>query len=430
MPLLVYGLNHKTATLEIRSRVAFAEPDRDRALRSLKQNVPKAREAVIVSTCNRLEIHTVIEQRDTEDISTWLAKERNISRAELDFVSYQYWDDAAILHVYRVAAGLDSQIIGEPQILGQVRDAYRSSGTLGLLGPRLKLLGDLAIRTAKDVRNKSGIGEKPVSVAFATVKMVEQVFSKVENISFLLIGAGDNIASVAAHLDSHGAKQLTIANRTHSRAIELANKYAATTLAFEDIASRLGSFDVVISSTANDKTLLGKAEFVSALDQRKNKPMLVVDLAVPRDIEETVQDLDDIYLVTIDSLTDIIRDNLTQRREAAQVAQSLIEQAAASYSPELRIAGSGTLVSNWRDQQLAIRDKQVDKALSRIKSGDRVEDVVNRLGRDLTNQLTHKPTVLLREAIATNDLASLEFIRRFFDIPMSDIPAIDGTADE
>ena len=416
MTILAYGINHKTADISLRERIAFSASEIQSALTRLIDSEKKIKEAAILSTCNRTEVYCATTQSHENTVKNWLASDRQIKQYELDQASYTLWEKDAASHIMRVASGLDSQIVGEPQIMGQVKTAYELARAAGTLGTELNVLSDLSLRVAKRVRTETEIGNHPVSVAYAAVTMAQQIFTDITKTRVLLIGAGKTIDLVSAHMQSAGVTSIDIANRTISNAARIAVRTGGSALKLSQINEKLHRYDVVISSTGSTLPILGKGAVEKACRQRRHKPIFMVDIAVPRDIEPEVQTLSDVYLYSIDDLTEIIDENISNRTKAAEKAEQLIHEGTLNYEQELRVRSSQDLVSRLREGAGNQRDTEVAKALLRIKSGSDPEQVIERLGRDLTNKLIHPPTIAMRTASADNKRALLEYLISVYDL--------------
>ena len=416
MTILAYGINHKTADISLRERIAFSASEIQSALTRLIDSEKKIKEAAILSTCNRTEVYCATTQSHENAVKNWLASDRQITQYELDQASYTLWEKDAASHIMRVASGLDSQIVGEPQIMGQVKTAYELARAAGTLGTELNVLSDLSLRVAKRIRTETEIGNHPVSVAYAAVTMAQQIFTDIKKTRVLLIGAGKTIDLVSAHMQSAGVTSIDIANRTISNAARIAVKTGGSALKLSQINEKLHRYDVVISSTGSTLPILGKGAVEKACRQRRHKPIFMVDIAVPRDIEPEVQTLSDVYLYSIDDLTEIIDENIANRTKAAEKAEQLIHEGTLDYEQELRVRSSQDLMSRLREGAGRQRDAEVAKALLRIKSGSDPEQVIERLGRDLTNKLIHPPTIAMRTASADNKRALLEYLISVYDL--------------
>lgn len=401
MTLVALGINHKTAPVALREKVAFTPDSLVAALSSLKQR-EGVDETVIVSTCNRTEIYVSGSLSQTSLIQ-WLASFHKLDMDTIASHSYQFEQGAAVQHIMRVASGLDSLILGEPQIFGQVKQAYNDARHSGTVGTDFERLFQHTFAVAKRVRTETEIGANAVSVAFAAVQLAKHIFSALPSRSVLLVGAGETIELVAQHLKEQGVKRICVANRTVARAHNLAQKLEADVLTLSQVPEKLHSFDIVISSTASQLPLIGKGMVERALRERRNLPMFLVDLAVPRDIESEVNDLGDAYLYTVDDLQHIVEQNLASREEAAREAHAIIDDQIDVYLNWQQAQQSIDLVRQFRERGGQQRDELVEKALNQLADGKPSEDIIKELAYKLTNTMMHGPTRLLRDAAAQND---------------------------
>jgi glutamyl-tRNA reductase len=416
MAILAYGINYRTAPIDVRERVAFPEDALSSALLDARNSIPGVSEAAIISTCNRTELVLAIEPNEEKSVPRWLAGYRPVGLSELTSMAYSHWDQEAAQHLIRVAAGLDSQVLGEPQILGQVKTAYDTARSAGTLGPELNLLSQLTLNAAKRVRSDTDIGRNPISVAYAAVTMAQQIFTDLRHNQALLIGAGDTIQRVAEHLSEMGIGGLAIANRTLANAEALAAGFEAQPMQLTDIAGSLSEFDIVITSTGSSLPVVGKGAVEAAIKQRRHRPMFIVDIAVPRDVEPEVAELPDVYLYTIDDLTEIIEDNIKQRRAAAENAEHLVLDGAAHYIRERRAHQSQALLRRFRENAQSTADAELGRALKALESGVDPKTVVQELSRNLTNKLIHPPTVAIRNASADGRSDLLESIKSLYQL--------------
>tara|TARA_E500000331_G_scaffold144686_1_gene140902 strand:+ start:168 stop:1478 length:1311 start_codon:yes stop_codon:yes gene_type:complete len=423
MSIVAYGLNHRTASVELRERIAFPEENLSDMLSRLTHDLSNIREAAIVSTCNRTELYCSLSDDNTHDISQWLSAIRPVDITELEDSSYKHWDKDAAKHMIRVAAGLDSQMLGEPQIMGQVKMAYEVARKTGTIGPDLDLLSRMTLRTAKDIRTQTEIGRNPISVAYAAVSLATQIFTNLNTKRALLLGAGDTISLVAEHLAAKNIAGLAIANRTLANAQVLAAKFDAVAMQLSDVAGRLADYDVVISSTASSLPILGKGAVEAAIKKRKRKPMFMVDIAVPRDIESEVGSLPDVYLYTIDDLSNIVQANIEQRQKAAQGAEVIVDMGTERYERERRIHSDKALLTRLRDEAEATRVQELNKALNSLEQTGDAEAALTQLSRALTNKLIHPPTAAIRTASADGKTELVDQLRQVYQL--DDGPAIE-----
>src|SRR5574344_841849 len=396
MAFLALGINHKTASVAVRERVAFGPEQLVDALQQLCRVTP-CQEAAILSTCNRSELYLALDEARAEAILAWLADYHGLSLDDLRACAYIHQDNDAVRHMMRVACGLDSMILGEPQILGQMKDAYATAREAGTLGPLLGRLFQATFSTAKTVRTDTRIGENPVSVAFAAVSLAKQIFSDLKRSQALLIGAGETIALVARHLHEQGVSRIVVANRTLERASALAEEVGGQAVLLSAIPDELINSDIVISSTASPLPILGKGAVERALKKRKHRPVFMVDIAVPRDIEPEVGELDDVYLYSVDDLHEVIAENLRSRQGAALAAEELVLSGVDEFMQRLRERDSLDLLRGYRARAEQLRDEELAKALRLLGNGTPAEDVLAQLARGLTNKLLHAPSVQLKK---------------------------------
>ena len=415
MGILAFGINHTTASVDLRGRVAFAPEIVIDSLQQALKNLSGG-EIALLSTCNRTEIYFHGEASD-EELLSWLADCKGVAVEQLRDCYYCHRDQQAVRHIMCVASGLDSLVLGEPQIFGQIKSAYAVGREAGTVATHLNQVFQSAFAAAKRVRSETAIGQNPVSVAYASVSLAEQIFADLKDVHALLIGAGETIELVARHLRDKQVGSITVANRTLSRAQELAADFSANAILLSDIHDHLPLADIVISSTASQLPVLGKGAVESALKKRRHKPMFMVDIAVPRDIEPEVETLDDVYLYTVDDLQEVIQGNLRARQTAADVAQVIIDQEADSWSRQQRSLAVVDTIRAFRDSVEKIRVEEVGKALQLLQRGQNAESVIETLTRNLTNKLMHKPTTRLKQASeegrddtinATQDLFGLD----------------------
>lgn len=422
MAFIALGINHKTASVDVRERVAFTPEQLVEALQQLCQRT-SSREAAILSTCNRSELYLEQDDLSADEVLTWLASYHQLSLEELRACAYIHADDEAVRHMMRVASGLDSMVLGEPQILGQMKSAFAVAREAGTLGPLLGRLFQATFSTAKTVRTDTAIGENPVSVAFAAVSLAKQIFADLHRSQALLIGAGETISLVARHLHDQGIKRIVVANRTLERASNLAEQFGAHAVLLADIPAELVNSDIVISSTASQLPILGKGAVERALKQRKHKPIFMVDIAVPRDIEPEVGELDDVYLYTVDDLHEVIAENLKSRQGAAQAAEELVTVGAQDFMQRLRELAAVDVLKAYRQQAERLRDEELGKALRLLSNGSSAEDVLAQLARGLTNKLLHAPSVQLKKFSADGRVDALGVAQELFALDEGAPPA-------
>ncbi len=395
MALLAVGINHNSASLALRERVSIVPERMNEALRAVSGETGGG-DAVILSTCNRTEIY-VSGCEDPHIVLDWLAAFHAVDRQELQHCHYFHRDEAAVRHLILVASGLDSLVLGEPQIFGQLKTAFAQAVETGTVRGELHQTFQQVFALAKRVRAETAIGHNPVSVAYAAVRLAARIFADIPRSTALLIGAGKTVELVARHLREQGVRKILIANRTLSRAQELAAEVKAEALLLTDIPARLHEADLVFSSTASQLPILGKGAVETALKQRRRRPIFMVDIAVPRDIEPEVAELDDVYLYTVDDLRDVIDENLRAREQAAEEARVLVEEGVAAYMRERRAQEAASSIVEYRQKAEAWRDAEIEKALKAMQRGEDSEAVVRVLARNLTNKLLHHPTEMLKQ---------------------------------
>ncbi len=413
MSLFTLGISHLTAPVAIRERMSFTPEQIPASLRALMA-LPGVSEAVILSTCNRTEIYA--ELADGAALAEWLVQERSAEDPELRARFYSHAGDAAVRHLLRVACGLDSQILGEPQILGQIKDAYELAQPHAAAGQNLHRLFQFAFAVAKQVRTDTHIGDNPVSVAYAAVRLARQIFSDFSKLTVLLIGAGETIELAARHLHEQGTRRMVIANRTVSRAHELAGQFGAYAIGLDEIPAHLHEADIIISSTGSPQPILTRADVQAALAGRKRRALLIVDIAVPRDVEPEVAKLEDVYLFTIDELHKVVEENLRSRQVAAQEAETLIEAQVLRYNEQLRSLEAVPTIRALREHAAGLREHTYEQARQRLAQGEDPEQVLRFLADTLTNRLLHAPTAYLRQAAHEGGDALLRELRTVFGL--------------
>ena len=400
MQLTVVGLNHQTAPLSIREKLAFAAANLPDAVSNLARS-EAAEEAVILSTCNRTELYCVGE---TEKIIDWLAPYHNLPVEEIRPYLYTLDNNETVRHAFRVACGLDSMVLGEPQILGQIKDAVRVAQEQESINTHLNALFQKTFAVAKEVRTDTAVGENSVSMASASVKMAEQIFPSISDLNVLFIGAGEMIELVATYFAAKNPKLITVANRTHQRAQELCDKLGVNAEAclLNELPDILHDYDVVVSSTASQLPLVGKGMVERALKKRHNMPVFLLDLAVPRDIEAEVGELEDAYLYTVDDMMDIVQSGKDARKKAAAAAESMVEEKVSEFIRLQKNRQSVPLIRALRDEGERARRQVLENAMKQLAKGVSAEDVLERLSIQLTNKLLHSPTRTLNKAGSDN----------------------------
>jgi glutamyl-tRNA reductase len=415
--LFALGINHRTAPVEVREKLAVSEAQLGVALDSLRNGV-RIPEAAILSTCNRTEIYFREQGSSGEDrVLDWIGGFHGIHRSELEGYLYRHHEQQAVLHTLRVACGLDSMVLGEPQILGQMKTAYQHAHAAGALGLSLERLFQHAFATAKDVRTSTAIGASAVSVAFAAVSLARQIFGDLRPLTALVIGAGETIELALRHLTGHEVGRVIVANRTTERAKSLAQRFGAEPIPLNAIPDVLHHADIVISSTAAPLPILGKGAVERAIRKRRHRPIFMVDIAVPRDIEPEVAQLEDVYLYTVDDLRDVIEQNMASRMAAAEKAERIVAVKADEFMRWLRARDSVDSIRRLRKRAQDIQIDTLEKAEAQLRSGRTPEEVLKLLAHTLTNRLMHAPCQTLNSAAQDGDDALFQAAHRLFLLP-------------
>jgi glutamyl-tRNA reductase len=423
MSLITLGLNHKTAPLELRERLAFTPQTLPEALNSLIK-VPGVTEAVILSTCNRTELYCALHGDKQAEDATHTVNDQSLVQwfssfhgMDVDNISthlYHHEHKETIRHAMEVASGLDSMVLGEPQIAGQMKQAYALATHEGTLGHILGKLFQNAFAVAKQVRTDTAIGSSPVSVAFAAASLAKQIFGELDDATVLLIGAGETIELAARHLQSQNIRQIIVANRSLERAQKLADEFDGDAISLQHIGDHLQRADIVIASTASPLPILGKGTVERALKKRKHEPIFIVDLAVPRDIEPEVGKLDDIYLYTVDDLQEVISENLENRQQAAEQAHEIIDDKVEHFLDWQRSLVAVDVISELRSTAIDFSDEVLRKAHKHLAAGQSPEDVLAFLAHTLTNKFLHQPSTELRKAGEDERHDLIQAARRLF----------------
>jgi glutamyl-tRNA reductase len=418
MRLQILGLNHNTAPVEIREQVVFAGDEVGRALERLKK-VDGVEEAVLLSTCNRTEFYVTTSDGGRDRLRDWLHDDRHLDPGFSDSL-FTMDDSEAIRHIFRVACGLDSMVLGETQILGQLKDAFRDAQNTGTVGPQLSRLFQHTFSVAKKVRTDTEIGASPVSAASAAVNLAQQFFAGFTKHTALLVGAGVTIELVAKHLKGKDIGRLFIANRDVDRARGLANTFGGYAVPLSELEGTLPEADILITSTASPEPFIRKEQVEAALKARKRKPMFAVDIAVPRDIEPAVAELDDIYLYTIDDLEKVIQDGQSNREAAAVDAERILQDEIRRYLSMERAKQVSPVISSLRNHAQAIRDEVLRDAERRLNKGVDSHEVIEYATASLMKKLLHQPSVRLREAAEAEEDGIIDAGKTLFGIDGDD----------
>lgn len=411
MSLLAIGINHNTASVELREKVAFGPDKLSDALAQLSDS-SFVNGSVILSTCNRTEIYCDVKSSCKNKVIEWLSQFHQVNAEDLKPSLYVHEEQAAIRHLMRVSCGLDSLVLGEPQILGQVKQAYADSRESRSIDSSMEKLFQKAFSVAKRVRTETEIGGSAVSVAYAACTLAKHIFESLSDATVLLVGAGETIELVAKHLASHNCKRMIVANRTRERAMNLAEQFNAEVIALNEIPDYLAHADIVISSTASPLPIIGKGMVETALKARRYQPMLLVDIAVPRDIESQVGDLNDAYLYSVDDLQSIVDSNIEQRKVEAIQAEAIVSEESAAFMTWMRSLQAVDSIRDYRKAANDIREDLLSKSLQALAAGGDPEKLLIELSNKLTNKLIHTPTRALQTAAEQGEPAKLAIIRQ------------------
>jgi glutamyl-tRNA reductase len=424
MPLHILGLNHITAPVEIREQVVFAGENADRALCALLR-LGGVQEAVLLSTCNRTEFYVVADAEGVQKLRSWLVKEQRLGPEAVQAL-YTLDHHDAIRHLFRVACGLDSMILGEPQILGQLKDAFRQAERSGAVGMTLNRLFQHTFSVAKKVRTDTEIGSSPVSVAYAAVNLASQFFSGFSQHTALLIGAGVTVELTAKHLHGKGIGRMFVANRDIARARSLAGQFGGFTVALSELDGILPDADILISSTASMEPLVTLEQMTRVVKARRRKPVFAVDLAVPRDLDPEISRLADVYLYTIDDLDKVVIEGQSSREAAVVDANRILDEETRRYLDIERSKEVAPVISALRDHGDALRQEVLQQAMRRLEKGADPAEVLEYVTASLLKKLLHQPSVRLRDAGAASDTRFIEAIRELFGLERDDRK--DGTS--
>jgi glutamyl-tRNA reductase len=417
MPLYALGLNHSTAPVKVREQVAFQPETLGVALRDLIAQ-PSVKEAAILSTCNRTEVY--FSAADAAPVERWLESFHRVPSESLHPYVYTLPQDRAVSHAFRVASGLDSMVLGEPQILGQMKHAVRSAEAAGALGLILNRLFQRTFAVAKDVRTNTDIGSASISMAAAAVKLAERIYPSLCDQHLLLIGAGEMIDLAAAHFAAKHPKSITVANRTLERGEQLAARIGASAITLNELPERLAHFDMIVTSTASSLPILGKGLLERAIKSRRHRPMFIVDLAVPRDVEPEAAELDDVFLYSVDDLANIVKDNLQIRVDALAQAEAMIAEQAQAFLRWLDGRSVIPTLTALQGHHESLRAAEVERARKLLAGGAAPEQVIEQLARGLTNKFLHAPAQALTRAGEAERAQLLAMLHHIYQLPEDD----------
>ena len=413
MPLFTIGISHHTAPIEIREKVAIARSEYAERVGQLCA-LPGVEEVIVVGTCNRTEIYCLSTDAGKQSLVDWVHEVNDIPAGELDRHLYDHEGEEAARHLIRVASGLDSLVLGETQILGQLKDAWQQAHDVGSHGKVLDRLFQHTFNAAKTIRTNSGISDHTVSVAYTAVVLARQIFGDLSSQTVVLVGAGEMVQLCGRYLRDHGIAKLLIVNRSRDKAEELAAEMGATALTLDQLGEALPKADILISSTASPLPVITRADIKAALRQRRHRPMFLVDIAVPRDIDPEISKLKDVYLYTIDDLQTVVDENMEQRNAAARSAVGDVEAAVATFMRWLSGIRAARTLKRIREQSHEFEQELTERALRKLDAGQNPADVLKQLTQTLTNKILHLPSKRLREAAESQDYEVLKAADRIF----------------
>ena len=417
MNILVVGLNHKTADVDVREKLAFNGQKLEEGLQRIK-TLPDVKEAVILSTCNRVEIYAAVTNAASahEAIKNFISEFHGIDRSTLETSLYAYEDINAVRHVFRVASSLDSMIVGEPQILGQIKDAFDFSLQKKTTGILLNKLMKKTISVAKRIRTETKIAENAVSISFAAVELAKKIFTDLSTKSFMLLGAGDMAELAARHLMSSGVKDVLIANRTYESGEKLAKEFNGRAVRFDDFIHEIVNTDIVICSTGASKYVLMKEQMQKVMKERRHKPVFIIDISVPRNIDPSINDIDNVYLYDVDDLHGIVDTNKLERQKEAEKAEGIIAEEIETFQKWLASLDSVPTVVALRDRADAVKKEEVEKLLNKLPSlGEKEREAVEYMANAIINKLMHPPTAALKEDSEDKDIL-IATIRKLYGL--------------
>lgn len=423
MNLIVVGLSHKTAPIEMRERLAFSEKHLGEALENMLR-LPGICEGLILSTCNRVEIYAKVEDTSAGDqtIRRFIAGYHKLSPEEFTSHLYTHIDKAAVCHAFRVAGSLDSMIVGEPQILGQLKDAYQLAQNCAATGVLLNNLFPRAFGVAKKVRTETGISQNAVSVSFAAVELAKKIFGNLQDKVAMVIGAGEMSELVAQHLISNGVSDIFVTNRTYARAEKMAEKFSGRAIKYDSLLDEMYKADIIISSTGAPHIVIHHQHALNAIQARKQRPIFFIDIAVPRDIDPKINQIDNVYLYDIDDLQSVVKSNIRERQKEAKLAEDMISREVSQFCNCLKRLDVAPTIVALREEVEGIRKSELEKALSKLK--DMSEDerqVIEAMTQGLINKILHKPISSLKHHSSSNDIQTfIDTTRKLFDLKEKD----------
>lgn len=417
MKTVVIGLNHKTADVDLREKLAFNGPKLEEGIRQIRA-LPEIRETIIVSTCNRVEIYLTVKDvaKACEAVKDFFVRFFEIRKESLDNALYVYDDMQAVRHIFRVSSSLDSMVVGEPQILGQLKDAFEFALERKTTGVLLNRLLKKAISVAKRVRTETKIAENAVSISFAAVELARKIFDDLPEKSFMLLGAGEMAELAAKHMMNNGVKNIVIANRTYETGCNLAKEFNGRAIKFDEYLDELAHMDILLCSTGAQKYVLMKDQMQKVMKERKNRPVFLIDISVPRNIDPEINDLDNVYLYDVDDLKGVVDTNILERQKEAKKAEEIIEDEIETFKKWLSSLDSVPVVIALREKAEAIKKEEMEKLLNRLPEiGEKEKKAIEGLASSIINKLIHAPTVALREDSEDRDIM-IATIKRLYGL--------------
>tara|TARA_B100001758_G_C18415740_1_gene619485 strand:- start:4069 stop:5331 length:1263 start_codon:yes stop_codon:yes gene_type:complete len=414
MSLVTIGMNHNTASLDIREKFAVDKDESHRILKKL-HSMPLINEVFLLSTCNRTELYCEMDNIEyINNISEWLLKQKGLSVKDFKKNLYSFSESTVVKHALNVASGLDSMVIGEPQILGQLKDAFNEATEAGTIGKNLDRLFQYAFSAAKEVRTDTKIGTNSLSIANVAVSLTDQFYDDLSDKNALLIGAGETIYIAAKNLKKKNIKNIFIANRTIENAEIVAKDISATPISLKDMPSKLKDSDIIISAVSTNVPLIGKGAIETALKYRKHQPIYMVDLGVPRNIETEVKHLSDVFLYTLDNIQELVNQNYKARKESVADANYIVDTKVEEYMNWRNAQSAFSVIKLYRDDCEIIRTECLEKSISQLKSGKDPKTIIEQLSLNLTSKLSHKPTLALNKAGQTNNRKLINLVCDIF----------------
>lgn len=417
MKVFVVGLNHKIADVDVREKLAFNGPKLEEGLLRFRE-LPEIQEGMIISTCNRVELYANVNdpQRASESTKAFLAEFHNINRASLDKALYIYNDINAVRHIFRVASSLDSMVVGEPQILGQLKDAFELALAKKTTGILLNKLMKKAISVAKRVRTETRIAENAVSISFAAVELAKKIFTDLSKRVFMLLGAGEMAELAAKHLISNGVKEVLVSNRTYERACDLAKEFNGRPVKFDDFIQEMVRTDIIICSTGAPHYILTKSQMQKVMKERKQRQVFIIDISVPRNIDPKINDLDNVYLYNVDDLQGVVYANMFERQKEAEKAEKIIEEEMDTFLKWQASLDSVPTIVALREKAEEIKKEELDKLFHKIQGiGEKEKEAIEYMATTIMNKLIHPPTAALKGDIENKDTL-VAAIRKLYGI--------------